>query len=99
MYLPAVFLQAFFVTSDDVENVVVEFKMRAKPVMAVAAMGLVPTSPFTEVMLVVLTPVLDRMAKSSAMPRMTSFTALVPKRLNVSRSGPRESMADSNVGL
>ena len=86
-------------TSDDVENVVVEFKMREKPVMAVAAMGLVPTSLVTEVMPVVLTPVLDRMEKSSAMPRLTSFMALVPKRLNVRRSGPRESMVDSNVGL
>ena len=61
MYLPAVFCRLFFVTSDDVENVVVESKMREKPVMAVAAMGLVPTSPVTEVMPVVLTLVLDRM--------------------------------------
>ena len=86
-------------TSDDVENVVVESKMRENPVMAVAAMGLVPTSPVTEVMPVVLTPVLDRMAKSSAVPRLTSSMALAPKRLNVRRSGPRESMVDSNVGL
>ena len=86
-------------TSDDVENVVVESKMSEKPVMAVAGMGLVPTSPVTEVMPVVLTPVLDRMAKSSAVPRLTSSMALAPKRLNVRRSGPRESMVDGNVGL
>ena len=76
-------------TSDDVKNMVLEFKMREKPVMAVTAMGLFPTSPVTEFMLVVLTPVLDRMAKLSATPRMTSFVALAPKRLNVRRSGPR----------
>ena len=67
--------------------------------MAVAAMGLVPMSPVTEVMPVVLTPVLDRMEKLSAVPRLTSSMALAPKRLNVRRSGPRESMVDSNVGL
>ena len=86
-------------TSDDIENVVVDSKMREKPVMAVAAMGLVPSSPVTEVMLVVLTPVLDRMAKSSAVLRLTSSMALAPKRLNARRSGPRESMVDGNVGL
>ena len=84
---------------DDVENAVVESKMREKQVMDVATMGLVTTLPVTEVMPVVLTPVLDRMAKSSAMPRLTSSMALVPKRLNVRRSGLRESMVDSNVGL
>ena len=86
-------------TSNDVENVVVESKMREKLVMAVAAMGLMPTSPVTEVMPVVLTPVLDRMSKSSAVPRLTSYMALSPKRLNARSSGPRESMVDSNVGL
>ena len=86
-------------TSDDIENVVVDSKMREKPVMAVAVMGLVPTSPVTEVMTFVLTLVLDRMAKSSAVPRLTSSTALAPKRLDARRSGPRESMVDGNVGL
>ena len=86
-------------TSDDVKNVVVESKIREKPVMAVVAMGLVPTSPVTEVMRIVLTVVLDKMAKLSAVPRLTSSMALAPKRLNARRSGPRESMVDGNVGL
>ena len=46
-----------------------------------------------------LTPVLDRMEKSSAVLRLTNSMALAPKRLNVRRSGPRESMVDGNVGL
>ena len=71
--------------------------MREKPIMAVAAMGRVPTSLVTEVMPVVLTLVLDRLAKSSALPRLTSSMALAPKRLNARRSGPWESMVDGNV--
>ena len=86
-------------TSDDVENLVVESKMRENPVMAVATMGLVSTSPVTEVMPVILTLVLDRMAKSSSVPRLTSFMELAPKGMNVRRSGPRESMVDGNVDL
>ena len=73
--------------------------MREMPVMAVAAMWLVPTSSVTKVMPVVLTPVLDRMGKLSAVRRLTSSMALAPKRLNARRSGPRESMVDGDVGL
>eukprot|EP00964_Phaeocystis_antarctica_P002884 scaffold1531_cov59-Phaeocystis_antarctica.AAC.9 len=46
--------------------------VRAKPVRAVAAMGLVPMSPVTWVVPVVVTPDLVRMAKSPAVPRETT---------------------------
>ena len=43
---------------------------RAKPVMAVAAMGLVPMFPSTEVAPVLVMPVLVSRQKSAAVPRL-----------------------------
>ena len=52
-------------------NWVLESATKAKPVRAVAAMGLVPMSPVTLVVPVVVTPDLLKMAKSPAVPRST----------------------------
>ena len=49
-------------------NCVLASMLKAKPVRAVAAMGLVPTSPVMLVVPVVVTPDLLRMAKSPAVP-------------------------------
>eukprot|EP00964_Phaeocystis_antarctica_P147335 scaffold113891_cov69-Phaeocystis_antarctica.AAC.2 len=67
--------------------------------MAVAAMGLVPMSPFTEVTPVVVTPDLVRTAKSAAVPRTTGSVAScsgaaalsAPWKLSARSSEPRES--------
>ena len=45
---------------------------RAKPVMAVAAMGLVPMLPSTEVAPVLVMPALVSRQKSAAVPRLTT---------------------------
>ena len=78
---------------------VVESKVIEKMAIALSAMGLVTTSPVTEVTPVVLTPDLDRTAKLSAVPRSTRFMALAPKRLNVSRSIPSDIMVDGDWGF
>ena len=52
-------------------NRLLECMFKAKPVRAVAAMGLVPMSPVTLVVPVVVTPDLLKMAKSPAVPRST----------------------------
>ena len=52
----------------EVDNSPVMF-VRAKPVMAVAAMGLVPMSPPTEVLPVLVMPDLVRSANPPAVPR------------------------------
>ena len=78
---------------------VVESKVREKMAVALAAMVLVLMSPVTGVTPVVLTTDLDRMAKLSAVPMSTRSMALAPKRLNLRRSIPSDSMVDGDVGF